>query len=720
VKKQDKIAKLIDGTRREADLFIRSLNDELPKRASLSQIIHVLGKLAPAERQVDQVVIDLGGGSRIIRDVVGVPRTRIEKRTKVSGEKKKQRDEPAKSHKASPTSQIARPERQPLSPPEKTKSGPLFLPSLEQIRKLKVKPEAGEIHLLNFLNGVLDNTYEVYFQPFLNGDNPDIVIMRRGSGVMIIEVKDWHLTNYYIDERGRWRLGSNSVPIKSPLAQVSSYKDNLYYLHIDKLMERKIQNPKVFAIVSRVVYFHNETESSAVQFCRGDPKLDKYIQILGHDSLSPERFAQVLALDEVWLSRPSYFFDSGLYDSFKRYLQPPTHTVEQGIPINYTKKQVQLIKSEPREQKILGVAGSGKTTVLAKRAVNAHLRTRSSVLILTYNITLRNYIHDKISEVRESFSWKNFHIINYHWFFKMEANNHNLPYDDNAFLAACDDEDFFESVKDKIFRYDAVFIDEAQDYKSEWIRIIRKYFLANGGELVVYGDAKQNVYRMQMGDDKRPNTGIPGRWNEINESFRLAKKIVRLALDFQQRFLSKWYDLDQIEISSQRSLFDVQESISYTFFAEGTNIKEIYQKIDSRIKQLDIHPNDVAILAPTIACLRELDFLIRSIMHEKTTVMFESKEVWEKLQEELSGDRLNWEVDRVRRGKKFGFWGNRGTMKLSTIHSFKGWEVDTLFIVIATDSTEELVYTGITRCRTNLVIINVGNQKYHQFFTSYL
>ena len=582
------------------------------------------------------------------------------------------------------------------------------------------------MHLLNFLSSVLDDTYEVYFQPFLNGDNPDIVIMRRGSGVMIIEVKDWHLTNYYLDERGRWRLGSNSAPIKSPLAQVSSYKENLYYLHIDKLMERKIQNPKVFAVVSCVVYFHDATESTAVQFCEGDPKSGKYIQILGHDSLSPERFAQVL--DKTWLSRPSRYFDSDLYKSFKRYLQPPSHTVEQGISINYTKKQVQLIKSEPREQKILGVAGSGKTTVLAKRAVNAHLRTKSRVLILTYNITLRNYIHDKISEVRESFAWNNFYIVNYHLFFKIEANNHNLPYDYDTFLEACDDEDFFESVKDRISRYDAIFIDEVQDYKSEWIRIIRKYFLASGGELVVYGDAKQNVYQMQMGDDKRPNTGIPGRWNELNESFRLATKIVGLALDFQQRFLSRRYDLDQIEISSQRSLFDVQESISYTFFVKGTDIKKICQKIVSHVEQFGIHPNDVAILAPTIACLRELDFLIRYRMHEKTTVMFESKEVWEKLQEELSGSILDSEVEKIRRGKKFGFWGNRGTMKLSTIHSFKGWEVNTLFLIIASDSNvdgdafvkEELVYTGITRCRANLIIINVGNQKYHQFFTPYL
>ena len=66
-----------------------------------------------------------------------------------------------------------------------------LFPALEQVRQFKVCPEEGELHLLDFLDQTLGNDYEVYFQPFLNGDRPDIVVMRRGSGVLLIEVKDW-------------------------------------------------------------------------------------------------------------------------------------------------------------------------------------------------------------------------------------------------------------------------------------------------------------------------------------------------------------------------------------------------------------------------------------------------------------------------------------------------------------------------------------------------
>jgi len=59
---------------------------------------------------------------------------------------------------------------------------------------------------LDFLDKALNDTYEVYFQPFLNGDNPDIIIMRENSGVMIIEVKDWDLDSYELNEKRNWVL----------------------------------------------------------------------------------------------------------------------------------------------------------------------------------------------------------------------------------------------------------------------------------------------------------------------------------------------------------------------------------------------------------------------------------------------------------------------------------------------------------------------------------
>lgn len=66
-----------------------------------------------------------------------------------------------------------------------------------------------------------------------------------------------------------------------------------------------------------------------------------------------------------------------------------------------------------------------------------------------------------------------------------------------------------------------------------------------------------------------------------------------------------------------------------------------------------------------------------------------------------------------------------GTTKISTIHSFKGWEISSLFLIIEKDdekefNSPELIYTGLTRAKHDLFIINLGNDRYHEFFGEYI
>ena len=69
-------------------------------------------------------------------------------------------------------------------------------------------------------------------------------------------------------------------------------------------------------------------------------------------------------------------------------------------------------------------------------------------------------------------------------------------------------------------------------------------------------------------------------------------------------------------------------------------------------------------------------------------------------------------------------WVAQKIVKLSSIHSFKGWESHTVFLIIEphkSDSIQdfesvELIYTAITRAQVNLFILNKGNEKYDSFF----
>lgn len=330
-----------------------------------------------------------------------------------------------------------------------------IFPDIAQIKQWKTPPEPGELHLLEVLEENLDDTYEVFFRVFLNGDEPDIVILRQNSGVLIIEVKDWSLSSYFIDASGYWRLQKNpDVIIRSPFQQVKGYKDNLYELHLVELLELRVKKPVTYGLINCAVYFHNATEEQASSFCDRDQTHGRdYIYLLGRDTFSTQERVNQL-LHDAWMTRKSKYFTDDLYHKIRRHLQPPTHLLEDGKNLTYTKAQTRLIASKPGQQKIRGVVGSGKTRVMAKRAVNAHIRTGNRVLILTFNITLRNYIHDRISEVREQFKWDYFHITHYHLFFKQQANNNELAFTD--FLADCDNFAFFDGVKGKIKKYDVI------------------------------------------------------------------------------------------------------------------------------------------------------------------------------------------------------------------------------------------------------------------------
>lgn len=593
-------------------------------------------------------------------------------------------------------------------------------PTIDVIERQKVKPTDGERALLTFLLNNLDDSYEIFYQPFLNGDNPDFAIMRKGSGVLLIEVKDWTLDHYYIDDKTKWRLRKDDTILKSPLKQVDNYKDNLFHLHLEELFQRSIRSKNHWATVNCAVYFHNALEQELTNFLLANfqdgkyqsyQKFVNYFGLLGRNSLTAQRLN--VFLSKFWMNKASYYFDDKLYNSFGRYLKAPVHQLEEGIEIKYTKEQQEFIRSEIRpRRKIKGVAGSGKTLVLAKRAVNAHKRTGSQVLILTYNLSLKNYIHDRISDVREEFYWNNFYITNYHQFFKTQANNNNIEI---TGLECWQNTSFFEKARNSIVKYDVVLIDEIQDYQQEWIDIIAEYFIHPETEFVVLGDEKQNIYERELDENNEPIVRrIPGTWNKsLNVSQRFTSNIANIAVKFQKSIFGLKYNADELKVLSQ---FDFEKRIvEYHYFHVFTS-KQLYEAVYSVLENNQIHSSDCGILCSKVEILRNIDFFIRTVKHEYTATTFETQEEYNEFK-----DNKN-RLEDIRRIKKNNFWMKTGTVKLSTVHSFKGWEIDTLFLFIEKEGDEkefanaELIYTGLTRARKNLIIFNLANRKYDDFF----
>lgn len=719
---------------------------------------------------------------------------------------------------------------------------PTFYPSIETISKFKVQPTAGEWAVLHFLGKVLDNSYEVYFNPYLNGDRPDVLIMRQGNGVMVIEVKDWNLSNFALNEKKNWIYKPNGSIVKSPIDQVLKYKRNLYELHVNKLMEMSISNIKLFNVVTCAVYFHCasqvEVEDMLVNPYKNDRKYQDFlkynIDLFGRDGLEESRFMQTLERRYLTPNRTSFYFSDDLYHNFKRILTPTTHMKSSGHPYRYTQKQRDIIYSNTLEQRVRGVFGSGKTTVLAARAVQAYKRAlqRNSyprILILTYNITLKNFIHDKLNNVDEEFPLEAFIIINYHSFINAELNNLNIDVEVTKNIPKSevgryleqnyyDNVALFEEHKGDIVKYDAVLIDEIQDYHRAWMDIVKNYFRDPQGDYVLFGDVKQNIYA-QPTEQKDVVTNVRGV-NEFKYCFRSDFKVRDLAQSFQKNIFRDKYDIDDFSendaIGSLGLQTDKQGDINYMYLDNTDTIIALYNIIRGNIinKDNDIAPNDITVLGYTVSLLRFFDCFYRYSAREKTATMFETIEVMYMTQLNYYGknqlsnggwfnnicqhlklklfsnrDKLNnrdiiklrqhvaklftiydlyskyssrftsrlteecqncgislqaflayekhyepdlaafrqqvytGEYKKIRDNKKLHFWMNSGTIKISTINSFKGWESEVVFLIIEpiyerpnnfNISFDELLYTGLTRCKRNLVIINFGNKEYDE------
>ena len=550
------------------------------------------------------------------------------------------------------------------------------------------------INISEFDRGVLNvlqtkfNNALIYYKPSINGDIPDILILEENKGVILIDISTLKLSEYKIKDQNTFISQKTQEEILSPIKKLSNMKNHLFKSHIDGLLEQKVKSGgKAFNIIKNIVIFQHESEKSIIDF-------------FGSNYIEYTKLFSKNNFQEIPLLRKTEFCNKKIYTNFLKVLTPVFHNKEEGSPLNYTKRQEDLSISKVGQYKIRGVAGAGKTYILAKRAVNSHLRHSGNVLILTYNKSLKQYITHKLNEVPEDFDYKFFHIDNYHNFMATIANNLSLTNENNL-----------EQISKRFPKFKSIFIDEIQDYETSWIRIIKKYFLDNDGEFVVFGDEKQNVYDRELDQDKKVNTTVPGRWNELKDSFRFNGSIIDLTNAFQEKFLSKKYEIAKIE--KQKTLDFNTEHIEYIHFDKNSTIKELAYAIHLKINNENLKLQDISVIGSRIKFLQELDYILRNELNRPTQTIFEIKEYLAKYgSNEIA-------ISDIRNLKKNTFDIYSETIKLSTIQSFKGYEAETLFFIITeNDIVDETIYTAFTRAKTNLYIINIGNQKYDDFFRS--
>ncbi len=488
----------------------------------------------------------------------------------------------------------------------------------------------------------------------------DFVIVHPRQGILILEVKGGQID--YDGKNGAW-LQNGRVLAKDPFSQAKSFKYELL----------KLLKAEPYWVNRHIVISH------AVAF--PDVVVPNYPLTLQ----SPRRIIldkrDTLAVKE-WLDRHFvYASGAGTYDEIGvqgvRFLQnllaPVRHLrsmlgvdiqAEEAEFVRLTEQQCRLmdfIAAVPRAA-IAGCAGSGKTMLAAYKArqlAEEGLR----VLFTCFNKNLAAFLRDDyLAERPSALDIVHFHKLAYD--LVRQSGQIAGPQPGEAldtYFSTRLPEQLIEAIDKLGAQYDAIVIDEAQDFQENWWFPLQLLLAdPDNGILYLFYDDNQNIY----GGLQRVRNLVKHQY-PLCENCRNTQKINQVVSAHYQgahppRALGPvGRDITQLTYKTTREMLEALRRVLHELVVE--------EKVDT---------TDIVILTPVAA--------------DKSALAANKN---------IGGFFLttNWDV-------------TANEIFYTTIHSFKGLESPVIILVeiepTLRHKVRELLYIGCSRARHHLVIIN--------------
>lgn len=597
-------------------------------------------------------------------------------------------------------------------------------PARDELPNLRTPLTEGERLVFDFFDKLLPEEWEIYVQPHLNGLRPDFVLLNPNVGIAVFEVKDWNLSamQYYIREDRTppelWATDRNGKPFsrqqENPITKVSNYKIEIYNLYCPRLKQKA-----GFSAITAGTIFTCATTKAVTDLFR--PFLDQYktgkatdyYPIVGRDLLDASDIANVFP-GSRWTS--SKHMKPELAKDLRNWLVEPDFAAAQRQPLELDANQKQFVTTRTQSgyRRLKGPAGSGKSLVLAARASQL-LAEGKIVLVISFNITLLHYLMDLAvrwphsrGNTRRDITWLNFHswckrvceetghYEKYRSLWKthfdseeemIEADIRSNPSLEKALnkdLPALISQVIDQDDDHLLAKYDAILVDEGQDFLPDWWNLLRRVCKPNG-EMFLVADATQDIYGRARSwtDAAMTGAGFPGgKWAALTRSYRLPPQAAEAARKFASTYLPK--DLiDPPDAQQELGLYPCKMR-----WIQTTEEKAASVCVEAI---LEMPP----LADPDILAIPDITFLAPSNKF--------GLEVITQLRQLGVGTVNTFSNNRQEsRRQKNGFYMGNAKVKGTTPHSFKGWETRSIVIYTGqmnTSSSLALVYAGITRIK---------------------
>jgi len=581
----------------------------------------------------------------------------------------------------------------------------------------------GEQVFYKFLEKVAipDTQYIAWYTPDIEGREPDFILFCSKVGIVIFEVKDWALDQIQEANSQDFVIYSSGKKDsrKNPLKQARAYTYDI----IDKIK-------KDGKLVSADPYHH------------GNPKIPIaygviFSNINKHD-YTRKTFDRVIGIDKIFfwddLHPASDICCDPTGSSFSQTLEgmfPPkfkftvtgaelNHLKQLIFPevkielpareskFSYTKRMCRLKGLDHHQETlarkfdgghriITGPSGSGKTLILVHKAkfllkYNPHIK---SILFVCFNITLVNYIRRLLAKKGVPFGRDGVQVKHFYELCS-EIIGEPVEYESEG-------SDYYEMVAQEALekaeacdiRFDAVLVDEGQDFSDTMFRVTNMLLNPATDNLTIALDDGQNIYRKRS-SWKEVGVKARGRIHKIDYVYRNTVEIA----SFAARFAGHPKHIDDTE-SPQMTLFPDY----FDFHGPKPELKQL--------KNLDVV---IAFTADKIGQVVEAE----GCPYSEVAIIYTRKKP-DPAREPLpmllentlasKGILSRWASENYRSKQTYDITTNSVT--ISTIHSVKGFDFSCVFLIgldylepkgWTEEQINKLVYVGMTRARYQLFI----------------
>ena len=561
-------------------------------------------------------------------------------------------------------------------------------PAMQDFDQLVAPLTDAEEHVANALAQLTDG-WTVYVQPRVGLDQPDFIAVHDRDGVCAVEVKGWIPNEVRRNEDGEFELlvdtDSWMRTSEQPRFEASRYRSTIFDQFFALPDDGGSPPPEVRAIVV-LPYF--TTEQAIELFSHdGIHDAEELVRVWGGDVLGA--FDEVVRGPGGDAPRPASIarLRQHVVASERRDVPP-----ELAAPSSAGVLEIATNPSGVHTRRVRGAAGSGKTYALAARA--ARLASESKrVLVLSFNVTLANRLQslatDRCHELGANptlITCANFHTFCTRVVQDAEVAGYQMaPPPGAPWTVAIVSK--VEQAFEQGFRreYDAILVDEGQDFTLDWWMLLRSRVLGPQGEMLLMVDPTQDLYGRSAwtADDSIAGAGFSGGWTDLGGSYRLPDDL----REFTNTLAAGHVDGTPITAQRAPDHDDVVIDRTGGSIRHWTNVERVNdlgRAVGLEVVRIlrenpTLKPGDVTFLCEYhhdgVAAVRVIEDAGIPVHHI-----------------------FSRDPDAPRRRRKHRFWPGIPEVKGCTIHSFKGWEAPAVVVGIGADTrAEQVAYVALTR-----------------------